>query len=271
MSDPVPDESALCHPGSGGRPSRRLALAAAAAILALTAAGCGASASPVPSATATAATVASPTPAATPAATSTPAASTTPTAAASAATTGHIIVEGQGFGITLPDGWKSIPVDQAGLAGYIATLPADSQLRAILEGQSGAAAQQTIKFWAFDTRPADLASGFARNLNVIVQPASNLSMAVVESAAKASLEAVDAIRKPVATKIVTLPVGQALRIDYVLDVAATDGSSKAVSGTQYYVQLPTATLIVSLSVDEASAAAAVADFDALATSIEAAP
>jgi hypothetical protein len=261
----MPADPVLHHHRSHDRPSGRLALSAAAAILALTAAGCGASASPAPTAApttpATAAAMATPTTAAT----------STSTAAASQATTGHIIVEGQGFGITLPDGWKSIPVDQAGLAGYIATLPAGSQLRTILEGQSGAAAQQTIKFWAFDTRPADLATGFARNLNVIVQPASALSLTVVESAAKASLEAVDAIRKPITTKVVTLPVGQALRIDYVLDVAATSGPSTAISGTQYYVQLPTATLIVSLSVDQASAAAATADFDALANSIEGAP
>lgn len=274
----MPSFSVPRRPGSRSRTSQRFALTAAAVALALAAVGCGgAAASLAPSATPTASPTTAPTPTAIPTAsptaspTETPEATESPDATASQATTGRIVVNGQGFAITLPTGWTSLPVDPAALASYIEALPADSQLRSILQGQSGSVAQQAIKFLAFDVRPDDVAGGFARNLNVIVQPASTLSLSVIEQAAKASLESVDAIRKPVTTKVVTLPVGQALRIDYLLDIATAAGKSAVVAGTQYYLQLPTSTLIVSFSTDQASAKKAAVDFDAIAKSIEAAP
>ena len=151
---------------------------------------------------------------------------------------------------------------------FIDALPANSELRTVLEGQAGAAASQTIKFWAFDTRADDIASGFARNMNVVVQPALGMDLSAIEAAAKASLESIKSIRKPVTSKIVTLPSGEALRLDYVLDVATADGKTKSVGGTQYYLQLPKSTLIVSFSTDAASTKTAEADFDAIIKSVE---
>lgn len=245
-------------------------------LLVLIVAGCAGSAAPSPSATPAATTTAPtpvPTSAATPTATPTaPSTATpTPTAAPSQATTGRIDVVGQGFAVTLPDGWTSVPVDRAGLQAYIDALPAGSQLRTILESQAGSAAMDAMKFLAFDLRPATLRTGFARNINVIVQPASKLGLSVVEAAAKASLESVSSIRKPVTSKVVTLSVGDAVRLDYLLDVPGASGAAAVVAGTQYYIQLPTATLIVSMSSDQASAKAATTDFDGIAKSIEAAP
>lgn len=137
----------------------------------------------------------------------------------------------------------------------------------MLQSQAGAI-QQAIKFWAFDVRPEDTAAGFARNVSIIVQPASSISLSVIESAAKASLEAIASIHKPLTSAIVGLPAGQALRLDYVLDVPGPDATTIGVAGTQYYIQLPNATLIVSFSTDLASVAAATKDFDAIVNSIE---
>jgi hypothetical protein len=248
-------------------------MTAAAVLLALTVAGCSANASPTPAATASPAPTPVPTATAAPTAAPTARATTqpTPTAAPSQATTGRIVVLGQGFAVTLPDGWTSIPVDRAGLQAYIDALPTGSQLRTILESQAGSAAMEAMKFLAFDLRPANTKTGFARNINVIVQPASKLSLSVVEAAARASLESVSSIRKPVKSKVVALPVGDAMRFDYVLDVPGASGKAAVVAGTQYYVQLPSATLIVSMSSDQASAKAAAVDFEAIAKSIEAAP
>lgn len=248
------------------RLARRVALTAASAVLALVAAGCaGETATPSLTPTATATPVPTPLPTPTPAPTATPV--TTATPVASQATTGRIVIAGQGFAITLPDGWESIPVDPAQLQAFLESLPADSELRGIVEGQAGAV-QQAIKFWAFDVRPEHTAAGFARNVNIIVQPATSISLSAIESAAKASLEAIAAIRKPVTSAVVDLPAGPALRLDYILDVVGAGGTTTSVAGTQYYVQLPNATLIVSFSTDLASAADAAKDFNAIADSIE---
>jgi hypothetical protein len=253
--------------------SRRLALTAGTALLAIATAGCSSAASPAPSATPVATATPSPTAAPTTVPTPTAAASATavPTAVASQATTGRIVVAGQGFAVTLPDGWQSIPPDLTALKAYIDSLPAGSQLRTVLEGQTNSALPSVIKFWAFDVRPADAKNGFARNLNVIVQPATSLSLSAIEAQAKASLESLDAVRKPVKTSTATLPSGDALRIDYVIDLAGASATKVAVGGTQYYIKLPNVTLILSFSTDDASIAAAAADFDAMASSIESAP
>jgi hypothetical protein len=244
------------------RPS--IGLGVVLSIVAVIAAACGGGTSSASPAATTAAVTASPSAAAV--ATASPTAS--PTAAASQATTGRIVVAEHGFALTLPTGWTSIPVDAAGMQAFMDTLPADSELRKVLEGQAGATAAQAIKFWAFDTRADDIASGFARNLNVIVQPALAVDLSALEAAAKAQLESLDAIRKPVTSDIVTLPSGEALRLNYVLDVATADGKTTAVGGTQYYVQLPKSTLILSFSTDAASTEKAAVDFDAIVKSVE---
>ena len=250
---------------------RRLALTTATALLAIVAAACSSTASPAPSASPAPTPTSSPTPTSVPSPSAVATPSAAPTAAASQATTGRIVVAGQGFAVTLPDGWQSIPPDLTALKAYIDSLPAGSQLRTVLEGQTSSTVPSIIKFWAFDVRPADAKKGFARNLNVIVQPATSLSLSAIEAEAKASLESLDAVRKPVKSSTTTLPSGDALRIDYVVDLAGAGGTTIAVAGTQYYIKLPAATLILSFSTDEASIAAASADFDAMAASIESAP
>ena len=256
---------------SPDRDSRRhprffaIVLTAMAVVLVMSVAACGSSTAPSPSAVASTATQSlAPTPS--------PRAALSESPTASLAATGHIVVAQQGFALTLPDGWESLPVDQAGLQAFIATLPAGSQLRSVLEDQAGATIQQAVKFWAFDVRPENAATGFARNVNVIGQPPTTMNLATIQAAAQASLETLDTIRKPVKSSIVQLPAGEVLKLEYVVDVAyAGAGKSTAVAGTQYYIQLPKSTLIVSFSTDLASQAAATTDFDAIVKSIEAAP
>lgn len=250
------------------RPHASLALAIALAALVATA--CGGEAGQVAS-TAPSASAPPPTPSPTAAPTPTPVATPAPTPAPSQPTTGRIVVADPGFEVTLPDGWTSLPVDPDTLQSFINELPAGSDLRGILESQAGSLATQAIRFWAFDTRPEDLAKGFARNMNVIAQPPLGLGVAAIEPIAKASLEAVEAVREPVTTEIVTLPSGDALRVDYILDVEAADGTATAVAGTQYYLPLPNALLIISFSSDEASAEVAATDFDAIIRSVQPVP
>ena len=257
--------------------SSAVVLTAIAVVLALSAAACGASTAASPSAVASA-SAATPTPAPPPSAAPSDAPTAAPPSAApdaspaaSLSATGHIVVAEHGFALTLPDGWESLPVDAAKLKAFIAALPAGSQLRSVLEGQAASTIQQAIAFWAFDVRPEHAATGFARNINIIVQPPTTMDLATIQAAARASLEALAAIRKPVKSSIVKLPAGEALKLEYVVDVATAGAKSTSVAGTQYYIQLPKSTLIVSFSSDLASQPSAATDFDTIAKSIEAAP
>ena len=253
--------------------SSAIVLTAIAVVLALTAAACGGSTAASPSAVASAATpTLAPPPSVAPSDAPTaapPSAAPNPSPAASVAATGHIVVAEHGFALTLPDGWERLPVDATKLKAFIAALPAGSQLRSVLEGQAASTIQQAIAFWAFDVRPEHAATGFARNINIIVQPPTTMDLATIQAAARASLEALAAIRKPVKSSIVKLPAGEALKLEYIVDVAPA--TATAVAGTQYYIQLPKATLIVSFSSDLASQPSAANDFDTIAKSIEAAP
>ena len=264
------DRDSHHHPRSSA-----IVLTAIAVVLALTAAACGGSTAASPSAVASAATpTLAPPPSAAPSdapTTAPPSAAPNPSPAASLAATGHIVVAEHGFALTLPDGWESLPVDAAKLQAFIAALPAGSQLRSVLEGQAASTIQQAIAFWAFDVRPEHAATGFARNINIIVQPATTMDLATIQAAARASLEALAAIRKPVKSSIVKLPAGEALKLEYIVDVAVAGAKSTSVAGTQYYIQLPKSTLIVSFSSDLASQPSAATDFDTIAKSIEAAP
>ncbi len=233
------------------------------AILAFAVAACGSTSTP--SGTPVLAATAAPTPAASTAASEAPAASGS--AAATGPQTGHIMVADKGFGVTLPDGWQSLPVDPAALQAVVDSLPADSEMRTMLESQMGSGALQAIGFWAFDVRPETNAAGFTRNMNVIVQPPTTFDLSLVESTVKAQLGTLKGIGE-ITSKTVTLPTGDALRLDYALTVPAADGSTTSVATTQYYVQLPKATLIISFT-SEAGAADAQKDFDAIIGSLEA--
>jgi hypothetical protein len=182
--------------------------------------------------------------------------------------TGRIVLAPSHFAITLPTGWQSLPVDPVKMKAYIESLPADSDIRAVLE--KATAASTAAKFTAFDVRPGDVANGFARNVNIIVQPAARgVSLTDVEAAGKASLATLSSVRKPIKSKIVGLPSGQAVRVDYTIDVPGADGKKIAVAGIQYYLLLKKATLIITFSSDLDTKDAADADFSNMIRSIEA--
>ncbi len=244
-------------------PVRSLLTGIAVVAVALALAGCG-------STTVTFETSATPAPTTAPTPTLEPSAAPTESAAATASqpSTGHIQLPDKGFGLTLPDGWQSLPVDPAALQAVVESLPEGSDMRNLLEGQIGSSALQSIAFWAFDFGPGNT-TGSTPNMNIIVQPASTFDLALVDSSVRAELGAVSGIGS-IESKIVTLPAGEAIRFDYTLDVGSPGTSQATVKTTQYYVPLPAATLIVSFSADQAGAAASADDFEAIIQSLEAA-
>ena len=190
-----------------------------------------------------------------------------PAASGAAALTGHIQLPDKGFGLTLPDGWSSVPLDPADMQSVIDGLPEGSDMRTLLEGQVGSSALQAIAFWAFDFDAANAASGVQRNVNIITQPASSMDLSVVESAVKAQLGTISGVGS-INSEMVTIPAGQALKLDYTLGVPGANGATTDVHTIQYYIQLPTATLIASFT-SEPGATDAQTDIDAIVQSIEA--
>lgn len=182
---------------------------------------------------------------------------------AGGAATGRVELPDKGFAVTLPDGWESLPLDPTQLQQVIDTLPADSQLSQLLQSQAGSAALKALAMWAFDVSPNSPA-GVNRNMNVIAQPPSSFDLSQMESAVKAQLGTLQGVGQ-IDSEIVTLPAGDALKLSYSL---ATPGSTATgVATTQYYVQLPKSTLIVSFT-SEPGATDAAADFDSIMQSLE---
>ena len=241
---------------------RRPALAGLA-ILAIAVAACsgsGSAATTTPTTEATSAPTATPAaPAATAEATATGAA--TPATGAAGPQTGRIEVADKGFALTLPDGWQSLPLDPAALQSVVQSWPEGSDMRTVMEGQMGSAALQAMALWAFDFSPEATADGVADNLNIMAQPAIKMDLSLVDSMVKAQLGAIEGIGN-IESKVVTLPAGDALRLDYTLDVPDATGATTTVAATQFYLPLASTTLIITFT-------AGSGDVDTIVESIEA--
>jgi hypothetical protein len=134
----------------------------------------------------------------------------------------------------------------------------------MLQSQAGSSALKALAMWAFDVSP-NTPAGVNRNMNVIAQPPSTFDLSQMESAVKAQLGTLQGVGQ-IDSEIVTLPAGDALKLSYSLATGAT-GADAGVATTQYYVQLPKSTLIVSFT-SEPGATDAAADFDSIMQSLE---
>jgi len=260
----------LSHPGRMTRHRRLLpVLAPAAACLALFVAGCGGAATPAPS-SATPASPAGPSPAtssaSSPAPSPSPSASSSPAASSSLiGDSGTVEIAGEGFRITLPDGWRAIGLDQDSIDAITKLFPAGSEIGNLLQGQAGSMALAGVKLFAADPRSASVVEGVAPNLNVIVQPKpAGLSIELLGMVAQQQLEAIDAF-SGVAIETVKLPAGPAVHATYTADQALADGSSIKAAGQQYYLTSDTSLFIVTMT---GGSSELEGTFDAMAESIE---
>jgi hypothetical protein len=196
--------------------------------------------------------------AASPATTPGPAGS--PSAAAAASPSGQrVTVAEKGFGLTLPDGWERLPLDQAGLETALQALPEDSYLRGFLEGQSGATAAFDV--WAYSAGGSDGDPAGFRTVSVATAPSSTVDLAALEPTLKSQFEAMAGV-EDVETAMVTLPAGTALRATFT--VSAQAGGPKLMT-TQYYVPLGDNVAVVTFVANPDASD----EFDAIIGSLEA--
>lgn len=197
---------------------------------------------------------------------SAPAASEAPPSAA-AGGTGHVTVPEAGFAIDLPDGWRQIPLDPAGIKEVVDQLSPDSELGKMLASQEGQLAAAGVKFWAMDLTDAAVASGFASNVNIILDTAPGAPISGALDSVLGQYQG-DTSFSEVDGKVVTLPAGEAVRAVYRLTQAMADGSTTEVAGTQFYIASSAHLYIVSVTCLQSEADGCRAKADAMMQSFE---
>lgn len=152
-------------------------------------------------------------------------------------TTGRIVNPGDGYAITLPEGWTRFDLTAANIDAVLEAAIEDPVAREAARAQLAQAAAAGWRFMAF--RNADLASDFATNVNVISAPSMGLSLDVLEQLNIAQLEQLPALEGEIDSERIILPSGEALHLKYKLsnDLAGTYAVNQHVipAGNAYHV------------------------------------
>lgn len=152
---------------------------------------------------------------------------------------GFEVLEGDGVSIAAPEGWQVIGAEDFDMTSEeLAQAFPDAPEGMIDQGLQ--LFQQGAVLVAFDLGGGD----FSPNVNVIDIP-GEAPLDVIESQAVGQLDQVGGDIKDSGT--VNVPLGEALRILYTLDVALPDGSSLPAQGVQYYLPVDGHTYIVTVS------------------------
>jgi hypothetical protein len=172
--------------------------------------------------------------------------------------TGKITDKADGFAITLPAGWREIPLDGSENAEIESSLPASSNLGATLEATTSSAAAKGFAMFAMDLTPDTLRAKVFSGLDVQVAAPMNVPLSLMEPLVTGLLDQAPGVTS-VAAKMVTLPAGQAIRITYTLTTKTSTGQSVKLAGTDYVLLSSKHTYTVTFLVSSAAAASGRAD------------
>jgi hypothetical protein len=171
----------------------------------------------------------------------TPTAPTTPAPAMSAPTlepgwTRYEKAE-EGFSIALPPRWEQIDMDPQTLeASLDAVSEQNPELATVLEGQARNLVVSGIKFFGFDMTPSALATGYATNVNVLVQALGlEMSVDVFAQVSVAQLKNMDMVEGEVSQRRVNLAGGEGVELKYRWKLTTPIGEAITVAVTQYAV------------------------------------
>ena len=146
-------------------------------------------------------------------------------------------VKNEGFAIGLPPGWVKFDLSQNDIqSGFSEMQQANPSLASSLSGEMASMAAQGIKLFAVDKYGNFASTGFATNLNVIKLPLPG-----DVSLDELSQKAVDEIKQQLHTDTpiqffknrMDLNSGEALRLQYTININKPTGGSLDVSFTQY--------------------------------------
>lgn len=182
----------------------------------------------------------------------------------SAATTTRLTIPGAGASIAVPLSWKSLDRRTVtNSAAFRRFLDDNPSLRPFVAQMTGA--NSAIKLMAF---ALGASRGFATNVNVVLTaPSPGLTPAQIAAIYGRELKKqLTTLRGPVATSVVTLPSGKAVRASYKVDFVNA-GKRLTVQTLQYLVLRPTKSLVVTFSTLPAEARKRNGTFTAVARSL----
>jgi len=181
--------------------------------------------------------------------------------------TGKVTDKADGFAITLPAGWRQIPLDGSENAQIEATLPANSQLSGTLEATTSSAAAKGFAMFAMDLSTATLSGKVFSGLEIQAAAPSNVPLSLMEPLVTGLLDQAPGV-SGVAAKIVTLPAGQAIRVTYTLITTTSSGQSVKLAGTDYVLVSSKHTYTVTFLVSYADASAGRSKADSIMKSFD---
>jgi hypothetical protein len=154
---------------------------------------------------------------------------------------GYAVIEGDGVSIAAPDDWQEVDPDDFQMT------PEEFE-KAFPDAPPGFVDQATAAFQQGAALVAfDVDDQLGANVNIASFP-GEVPLSLVESQAKSQLESLGGTVD--SSKRVTVPAGEAHRIDYTIDVSGPGGSSVAVSGVQFYVVADGHTHVVTITLPE---------------------
>lgn len=227
-------------------------------VAAIVVAACGGAATSAPAAT----PPASPAPTEVPA-TPAPTATAEPTATAGAGGA-TMVADAAGFAMPLAEGWLSLPLDGTA-EDILALLPADSQLRGVVEGGLDQLLEAGLAGWAIDGTTE--AGAVTPNVNLIVRQGIEIpGLDDLVGAIEGELAAVPGVNG-IDVEVVDLAVGPAVRAAYL---GLGEGADAQAQGIQYTIPAGDDLLILSFTLP-ANDAAREAAVDEMVTGIVLAP
>ena len=151
---------------------------------------------------------------------------------------GYALIEGEGVSIAVPEDWQEIAPDDFAMS-------AEEYAEAFPDAPEGMFEQGSMLVDRGAVLAAfGLTDDFSSNVNILNAP-GEAPLGVVEDQVGSELSSFGA--EGLSFDRVDLPAGEALRVEYTLDVALPDGRSLPASGVQYYVPFDGRTYIVTVS------------------------
>jgi hypothetical protein len=153
---------------------------------------------------------------------------------------GYAVIEGDGVSIAVPEDWREVEPDDFAMSEDELERAFPDAPEGLLE-QGAASLDQGAALVAFE-----VTDDFASNVNILELP-GEAPLGEIEPQVEAQLRALGA--RIASTTRVGLPIGDALRVSYTVDVATPDGGSVPATGVQLYVPHEGSTYVITVSTD----------------------
>jgi hypothetical protein len=160
---------------------------------------------------------------------------------------GYTVIEGDGVSIAVPDGWEEVDPEDFTMTEEEFEAAFPDAPPGFLD-QASAALDQGASLVAFD-----LDDEFSSNVNIASFP-GEAPLSMLEAQATTQLETLDG--EVVSSDRLTVPAGDAVRLEYTIPVALPAGSSVQASGVQFYVVADGRTHVITITtIDDVAALA----------------